>query len=244
MDQKWSNIKLKENDFKATVTTKKHKYPCQNNNNSRHRIIYLGTSLAQVNLDLAWMCKEDKCVCVLIPRGFNEGSQTQVVVIWFWRLVQQMGRGWPEDVVHYIAPSFKWVGVCAQRALFSVFRQTDSWSNRLRRAVGSLGSDLSPLGPLYSSLVNSKFKTIFIVLWLGVPGGAPCLFVQTGVWNLFCDTRRQQILWRNQKRFFMFCPVPKCLSPCLLLWLSVTGCAVRAGAPSPCPCVYVWVCVV
>lgn len=69
--------------------------------------------------------------------------------------------------MHYIAPSFKRVGVCAQRALLSVFRQTDSWSNRLRRAVGSLGYDLSPLGPLHSSLVNSKFKTILIVLWLG-----------------------------------------------------------------------------
>lgn len=40
--------------------------------------------------------------------------------------------------------------MCVCMCLQSVLKQTDSWSNRLRRAVGSLGSDLSPLGPLYS----------------------------------------------------------------------------------------------
>lgn len=34
--------------------------------------------------------------------------------------------------------------------------------------MGSLGSDLSPLGPLRSSLVSShNFKPVLIVLWLG-----------------------------------------------------------------------------
>lgn len=56
------------------------------------------------------------------------------------------------------APSLKWVGVCTQSALQSVFRKIDSWSNRLTRAVGSLVSDLSTLvfTPHWSTASSSK----------------------------------------------------------------------------------------
>lgn len=175
-------------------------------------------------------CDEDKRVCFLSPevlmREANHRFLT-AVVIWFWRLVQQMGGvmgGWSV----FGAPSLKRVGVCAQGALWSVFRQTDSWSNKLRRAVGSLDSDLSPLGPLYSSYGQNCFHCIVAV----VAGGA----LLTMVW-------RQPILQRNQKTLTFSLPCAKVFSSlCVLLWLSVTGCTVPPALPLPfCVCCSVFV---
>lgn len=67
------------------------------------------------------------------------------------------------------ASSLKKMGVRIRSSV--AFRQTDSWSNRLRRAVGSLGSDLSPLDPLHSSYgrhIQNCFHSIVAV----VAGGA------------------------------------------------------------------------
>jgi hypothetical protein len=46
------------------------------------------------------------------------------------------------------------VGGTDVRRSLAIFRQTDSWSNRLRRAVGSLDTHLSPLALLRSPLVT------------------------------------------------------------------------------------------
>lgn len=68
------------------------------------------------------------------------------------------------------APSFNgWVCECVCVFVCVVlsslsFRQTDSWSNRLKGAVGSLGGDLSPLGPLSSGQqlkVQHHFPIVF-----------------------------------------------------------------------------------
>ena len=195
-----------------------------------------------------WLCSgcaERISVCVLIPRGFNEGSQTQVVVIWFWRLVQQMGRGWPEVGVHYIAPSFKRVGVCAQRALLSVFRQTDSWSNRLRRAVGSLGYDLSPLGPLHSSLVNSKFKTILIVLWLGdIRWSTVFICPNGGLKSFLWHVKATDTLKKSEKHFHVL-PCAKVFKSLCVVVIECDGVCCEGRGPLALPlCVCVWVCVV
>lgn len=51
--------------------------------------------------------------------------------------------------VHVVLPPS--MGVCVFVVLSSLSSgQTDSWSNRLKGAVGSLGGDLSPLGSLFS----------------------------------------------------------------------------------------------
>lgn len=121
-------------------------------------------------------------------------------------------------------PSFKWVGVCTQSTLQSVFRQTDSWSNRLRRAVGSLASDLSSLGPLYSSLVNStKFRIVLIVLGTGVQVGISALL--TKQWQLIFQISQEPL------GFYVQPCAQACVCVCVAVIECDEVCCESSGAP-------------
>lgn len=106
--------------------------------------------------------------------------------------------------------------------------------------MGSLGSDLSPLGPLQSSLVNSpKFNTILIVL-------SQRWFVQMVVSNLFVTCKWNGYLQKLRKHLLLHVlPCAKVFKSVCSVLIECDGLCCGGRAPFALPlCVCVCSCVV